>query len=114
MANAVAIFVLVVLTFLAIVIIPTTMTRRAINQVIKIFRRHNALDADHAKTIEELGLTPPTFQQRLFRTRDYKPRALESMKSSDVVQSTEDGRLYLSERALNLMLERESKDRRSI
>ena len=110
MANMFAILIIIILTLLALIFIPTMMTRRAIHQVIKIFRYHNALSAETAKTIDELRLTPPTLQQRLFRTRDYKPRAVESLKQSGILCTTEDDRIYLAEEKLALMLYKEQGD----
>jgi hypothetical protein len=110
MANVVALLIIIILTLLAILVIPTLMTRRAHHHVIKIFRHHGALSAETAKTIDEMRLTPPTLQQRLFRTRDYKPRALERLKESGIVRTAEDDKLFLSEEELTLMLRNESEN----
>ena len=34
---------------------------------------------------------------RMFSRRDYKPYALSTLMKADIVQATEEGRLYLSE-----------------
>jgi hypothetical protein len=83
--------------FLAFFVIPRWLTRRAAHQVIKIFRRQNAIDSRSARTIDELGLRPPNMMQRMGRRRDYKPHALDALLRAGVVQVTEDGKLYLSE-----------------
>jgi len=82
------------------IVIPRWRLKRAIRQVIRIFRKHNATDAKNAKTIDELGLRPRGFIQGMFRGRDYKPYALGGLMNTGVIQQTEDGRFYLSEEKL--------------
>jgi hypothetical protein len=86
--------------FLAFFVIPRWLTRRAARQVIKIFRKQSATDGKTARTIDELGLRPPSMFQRMGRRRDYKPHALDALLRVGVVQATEDGKLYLSEAKL--------------
>jgi len=76
---------------------PRFLVKRAISQVILIFRGCHAVDKKNAKTVEELGLAPPTMWQRMMRTRDYKPYALDILTRNEIVMMTEDGKLYLSE-----------------
>jgi len=80
--------------------IPRWLTRRAARQVIKIFRKHNAIDSKTARTVDELGLRPAGMMQRIGRRRDYKPQAMNVLLQVGVIQVTEDGRLYLSEEKL--------------
>jgi len=75
--------------------------RRAARQVIKIFREHNATDSKNARTIDELGLRPPGVLDRMMRRRDYKPYALSALMKAEIIQATEDGKLYLSEAKLS-------------
>jgi len=77
--------------------IPRWLVKRAAHQVIRIFRKHNAISAKNAKTLDELGLRPRGFLDRMFRGRDYKPYALNALINAKIVHQTEDGRLYLSE-----------------
>jgi hypothetical protein len=81
-------------------IIPRWRLKRAIRQVIDIFRKHNAVSAGNAKTIDELGLRPRGLMERMLRTRDYKPYALTALMNAGVVKTTEDGKFYLSEEKL--------------
>jgi len=97
MENAILIVVIVVLALLALFIIPQWRLRRATRQVIQIFKELNAMDVKNAKTIDELGLRPRGRLEGMLRTRDYKPHALSSLLTAEIVQTTEDGRLYLSE-----------------
>ena len=93
--------VLLILLFLVIIVfLPMMLNKRAVFQVIQIFKQHGALDADSAKSIIELKLTKPTLKDRMMRFRDYKPAALESLIQVGVVQGTEDGRLFLLEERL--------------
>lgn len=68
--------------------------------MIKIFRRNSALDKKSAKSIDELGLRPRGFTERLMHTRDFKPYALEALVKAGIVKGTADGRLYLIEEQL--------------
>ena len=88
---------LVVVALVVLIFVPRWLMRRAFSSVIQIFRQHNAINEKNAKTIDELGLRPPTFAQRLTSFRDYKPQALDLLRRADIVQITEDGKLYFSE-----------------
>ena len=91
-----------IICFLAIIlVVPTLLTRRAMNQVLRIFRHYGALDEGSAMTVEAMGLAPPTFAQRIMRPRDYKPRAIEFLKQLEVIQITSDGKIYLSREKLS-------------
>jgi hypothetical protein len=95
------IFILVILILLAVAFVGSNfMARRAIKSVIKMFRNGQALSLDTAKTSEELGFRPRRMLQ-LRATRDYKPAAMQFLMKHNVIQATEDGRLYLSEEALS-------------
>ena len=100
MENVILIVVIVALALLALFIIPQWRLRRATRQVIQIFKEHNAMDVKNAKTIDELGLRPRGRLEGMLRTRDYKPHALSSLLTAEIVQTTEDGKLYLSEERL--------------
>jgi len=72
------------------------MTKRAVGQVIAIFQKFNAIGFQQAKTVNELGLTPPNLMERFTRMRDYKQNALSILMKADVVQTTEEGKLFIS------------------
>lgn len=84
----------------ALFFIPGILLRRAVRQVIKIFRRHSAYDEASAKTSEEMGLAPRPFLKRMMSLRDYKPYALTVMINAGVVLQNEEGKFYLSENKL--------------
>ena len=81
-------------------VIPRWRLKRAMRQVIAIFRRHGALDKKTAKTIDEMELKPRGMMEGVFRGRDFKPYAIDALVKAGIIQGTDDGRLYLSEDTL--------------
>jgi hypothetical protein len=77
------------------------LVKKATYQVIDRFCTYDALEARKARTIQELGLAPLDFWQRMFRPRDYKPYALQFLSKAGAVNTTRDGKLYLVEEKLN-------------
>jgi hypothetical protein len=96
-ATALCILLIIIMAILGFYVLPRIRIRRAAKQVVAIFERNNALDVRSAKTIDELGLRPPTFLQGMLRIRDFKPYALQVLMSAEVVRQTDGGRLYLSQ-----------------
>ena len=100
-------FNLFLLLILIIIILGVTFSvyafrgRRAISKVIEIFRQHNALRINDAKTVEELGLEKPDFAQRIMRGRDFKQYALQILIKRGIIYVTEDGKLYMLEHKLD-------------
>ena len=94
------ILLIIILAILGLWVLPRIRIKRAVNQVVVIFEHNNAIDARSAKTIDELGLRPPTFLQGMMRIRDFKPYALQILMNADVIHQTEGGRLYLSQNKL--------------
>lgn len=68
--------------------------------MIAIFRQNSALDKKTARTIDELGLKPRGFTERMFHRRDFKPHAMDALVKAGIIKGTDDGRLYLAEDAL--------------
>lgn len=91
---------IVILAILGFFVLPRIRIRRAVDQVVAIFERNNAVDVRSAKTIDELGLRPPTFLQGMMRMRDFKPYALQILMRTEVVRQTDGGRLYLAQDTL--------------
>jgi hypothetical protein len=93
-------FILVILIVLggiaAALFISARMTKRAVGKVIAIFEKHNAIGIQHAKTVNELGLTPPSLMDRFTRMRDYKQNALSILMKAGIVQTTEEGKVFIS------------------
>jgi len=94
-ATALLILLIIILAILGFFVVPRIRIKRAVNQVVAIFERNNALDARSAKTIDELRLRPPTFLEGMMRMRDFKPYALQILMNAEVVYQTDGGRLYL-------------------
>ena len=69
-------------------------------QVVRAFREQNATTSRSAKAADELGLSPQGRMAGMFKGRDYKPNALSMLMKADIVLTTEDGELYLSEEKL--------------
>lgn len=76
------------------------MMKRSSRQVIHIFRKYNAIGIQNAKTVEELGLKRRPRLQSMFRRRDWKPQALAFLIHNNVVFTTEDGKLYITEESV--------------
>ena len=71
--------------------------KKAVRQVVAIFRRLGATSPKNAKTLLELGLVRAGLGERLLRGRDYKPYALRMLAQANVVREVDGGRAYLSE-----------------
>lgn len=93
--NALFVLLIIALAILGFFVLPQIRIKRAVNQVVAIFERNNALDVRSARTIDELGLRPPTFLEGMMRMRDFKPYALQILMKADVILQTDGGRLYL-------------------
>jgi len=93
-----SIFILLILAFLAALRIQAFMMKRAISQVIDRFRENNTLCSQGSKSADQLGLKPPTFFERLFKPRDYKPYALQMLIQTGAVLFTDDKEMCLLER----------------
>jgi hypothetical protein len=98
--NPLYLVILLMLFWLGFFVIPSLMLRRAISQVIRIFRRNHSLCSESPKTVGELGLAPQGLMDRLFKPRDYKPYALQFLARAGAVRQTEDGKLCLVEEKL--------------
>lgn len=81
--------------------VPARLTRRAMGQVIRKFYEHEATGPEAAKTLETLGLKPPSFLEKISRPRDYKPNAIRILQQVGAIQMTHEGKLYLVEENLH-------------
>ena len=85
------------LLLVAMFIVPRWRLKRAIRQVIRIFREHSAIDIKNAKAVDELGLRPRGMMDGMFKGRDYKQYAVSALMKAEIIQRTEDGKFYLLE-----------------
>ena len=100
MTSVLLTLLLIVALLAAVFFIPRFLTSRAVRVVVSIFRQHNATSPTTAATLEELGLGQKGLREKMFRSRDYKPYALRMLVQADIIRATEEGKVYLSEEAL--------------
>ena len=99
--NDTLMVILLIGTFIVVaLVLPQFLVMRTVPKVIRIFRQNNAVGAKNAKAVEELGLKQRSIIENVLRRRDYKPRALQLLLSTNIVQMTEDGKFYLDEENL--------------
>lgn len=101
MNEVLIIVLLVAVMLLAMYFIPQWRGKRAIRQVIKMFREYSAIDTKSARAPEDLGFKSRGILEGLLRGRDYKQDALRALMRAEIIQATEDGSLYLSEDRLS-------------
>ncbi len=99
--RAIILLILILMLMLALAFYGSTfLMKRAIKTVVKRFRDFDALTPTTARTVEELGLARQGFFQ--FKAlRDYKPAAMDLLLRNNIIQVTEDNRLYLLESELS-------------
>jgi hypothetical protein len=97
MSDNTILILLTVLVLVVIFVLPQILLRNAISSVLRAFRKNKAVDAQSARTIDELGLRPKNMAQAIFRGTQYKTTALMVLRNAGVVETTEDSKLYLSE-----------------
>lgn len=98
MNDTISYIVLFIVIIVAFVVAPQFRMRRAISRVISGFRQAGAIDVGSAKTLDELGLRRMfTATPSLLGGGDPFQTALQTLKDARIVQSTADGKLYLSE-----------------
>ena len=94
--TAIVFMILGLMLFLSVVL-SGLLVKRATHQVIDRFCTFEALNIKKARNVQELGLTPPDLFQRMFRPRDYKPYALQTLGGAGFIRTTREGKLYLVE-----------------
>jgi hypothetical protein len=99
--RAIILIVLIMVLLIAIAFFASNfMMRRAIKAVLKLLRDGQAFSAETAKTSDELGFRKGNmFNFKLLR--DYRPQALQLLMTANVIQTTEEGKLFLSEENLS-------------
>lgn len=100
MSDTAFLVLLVIIVMLGLMVVPQLFIRRAIPSVIKVFRQNNAVGIKNARTIDELGLKSQNIMDKMWKWRNYKPDALKILINVNIVQMSEDGKLYLSEENL--------------
>jgi hypothetical protein len=77
----------------------TYLMRRAFRAVLKMFRDNNALTPDAAQFAQDMGMKKKGLLS-FGGLRDYRPSVLQFLMKQDIVQATQEGKLFLSEEAL--------------
>ena len=100
MTEAFLVILLLALVVVGMFVLPKWRMNRVISQVIQIFREHSAFSIKSARTGDELGFRRQGMMEGILTRRDYKRYALMALIKAEIIQTTEDGRLYLSEERL--------------
>lgn len=101
MNDALWLVLLLVVAGAVMFLAPWLRLKVTIPKVVRLFRNRNATDARNAKTSEELGIKPPSALEGILTRRDYRRYALRALVQAQIVQTTEDGKMYLSEEKLS-------------
>ncbi len=89
--QAISLFSLVLIPLLAADAISGLLMQRAVLHVVKIFREHNAIGSNNARTVKDLGLT----DERNLPPREF--RALQMLVQRGIIRTAENETLYLPE-----------------
>lgn len=88
-----------IVLFIAALYGQSLMMKKSLKSVIKAFRDHQALTPESAKEPLDLGFKRRGLLQ-IRGFRDYKPAAIQFLQRQDIIRSTEEGKVYISEEAL--------------
>ena len=100
MNDVLFIILIIAVAGLVLFVLPWWRIKRAVPQIVRIFREQNAIGIKNAKAPEELGVSLPGMMEGVLTRRDYKRYALKALIKAEVIQMTEDGKFYLSEEKL--------------
>ena len=102
MTTALILIIIVVLGLVGAVYASRYKLKRALRQIVAVFRAKGAISPKTAKTLEELGLmTGSGLLSNMFKPRDYRPYALRALTEANILKGTQDGRFYISEDELD-------------
>jgi hypothetical protein len=97
MANLMMIWAMMFAAFWLIVfVLPHFFMRKAVLQILRVFKKNHSLCSESPKTPAELDLRPERFIGRFSRGA-YTLYALQLLIKAGVVRSTDDGKLCLLE-----------------
>lgn len=101
-SSTFGIMVLILVLFILIVVAfggTTYLVKRATRHIIQNLRKAGAVSVNSAVTADIAGIKKRSiFQPGLLR--DYKPTAFQFLIKNNVVRTTEEGKVYLSEETL--------------
>lgn len=95
------IMILVIAALVAAAVLTSRyLVRKAVRNVVALFRERGATSPKSATTAEELGLVKAGLIDGMFKVRDYRPDALRLLGQANIIKMTAEGKLYLSEEEL--------------
>jgi hypothetical protein len=98
--SAYLILILIVVLMLVLAFfLSTYLMKRALRAVLKMFRDNHALTPETAQFAQDMGMKKKGLLS-FGGLRDYRPSVLQFMMKQDIVQATQEGKLFLSEEAL--------------
>ena len=100
MNDTPSIIIMGILFIFVLFVLPQIRLRLDIPSLIRTFREAKAVGVKNAKTIEELKLEPPTGIRSFIRGSDHMQNAVQVLMKANIIQTTEDGKMYISEQDL--------------
>ncbi len=91
---------LMVVLLVAVTYASRWLMRRAVRQVLTVLKDQQVTSPADGRSPEELGFAPQSILRIHVGLRDYRPYALQLLIRENVVKTTPDGRIYLSEEEL--------------
>ena len=95
----IALFTILIITFCLAAVMSYMLVKRAVRNVIKAFRSHNAVVYQQALTLNELGLAGRTLLKGN-TNREFKSMSFRILLDMGIVRPAVDDRFYLSEETL--------------
>ena len=93
--EIVLIAVILILSILIRLIGPTFLTRRSLKSVLVCLKKKGALSNATARPLDELNIGPQHLGAKFTRMGDYRLKALDALKETEIVQTTEDDKLFI-------------------
>lgn len=87
---------------IAAIFIPRYMVLNAMKKILKTMINNDAISPQNAQTAEQIGIKRGAMWDSMFRGRDYRPQALNTLVESEIVVNTMDGRYYISKNKLRI------------
>ena len=101
MDKNIILLILAILLIVTVFVFPRLRMRRSFKTIIRHFRENNAVDPQHAKRAEDLGIDFESKTPLLLRTGDEESDAARVLLNAGILRTTDDGKLYLSEVTLS-------------
>jgi len=103
MNESVMVLVIIILAFILMwtsgTLLMGMIYKRTVKDLLVMFRSAKAFSPETAKYLDELGIKRQSLMN--FRVvRDYTPQVLQMLITENIVHTTEEGKVYLSEKTL--------------